>query len=83
MRMGRKSSWEGEQWIIAQKESEGGKNRDKKIVMVDLIILEEKKNHQVQEPQKFSLLVKDLELFLRCPILVLAYKQKLLCGLTR
>jgi hypothetical protein len=40
MRRGRKSSWEGEQWIVAQKkgESKGGKNRDKKIVIVKLII---------------------------------------------
>jgi hypothetical protein len=40
MRRDRKSSWEGEQWIVAQKrrENERGKNRDKKIVMAKLII---------------------------------------------
>jgi hypothetical protein len=39
MRRGRKSSWE---WILAQEkdemESEGGKNMDKKIVMVKLTV---------------------------------------------
>jgi hypothetical protein len=34
---------EGEQWIIAQTESEEGKNRDKRIVMVKLIIQEKSK----------------------------------------
>jgi hypothetical protein len=40
MRRGRKSSWEGEQWIVLQERgrNEGGKNRDKKIVMIKLII---------------------------------------------
>jgi hypothetical protein len=40
MRRDRKNSWEREQWIVAQKikESEGGTNRDKKIVMVKLVI---------------------------------------------
>jgi hypothetical protein len=40
MRRGRKNSWEGEQQIVAQekRESEGDKNRDKKIMMVKLII---------------------------------------------
>jgi hypothetical protein len=33
--------------------------------------------------KKFSLFVKVLKLFLKCPILVFAYKQKLWCGLTR
>jgi hypothetical protein len=39
MSRGRESSWEGEQWFIAQEkeESEGGKIRDKKIMMVKLI----------------------------------------------
>jgi hypothetical protein len=35
------------------------------------------KSHQVQEQKKFSVLVIVLELFLRRPILVLAYKQEL------
>jgi hypothetical protein len=35
------------------------------------------KIHQVQEDRKFSLLLKVLELFLRHPILVLAYKWEL------
>jgi hypothetical protein len=35
------------------------------------------KKHQVKEPQKVSFLEKVLEIFLRCPILVLAYKLKL------
>jgi hypothetical protein len=40
MRSGRKSSWEGGKWSVAQ-EKEGksaGKNRDKKLVMVKLIM---------------------------------------------
>jgi hypothetical protein len=55
----------------------GGNNRDKKTVMVKLIIQRKKnhsKNHQVQENKMFSVLVKVLELFLRHPNLVLAYK---------
>jgi hypothetical protein len=40
------------------------------------------KNTRFRNHRKFSLLVKVLELFLTCPILVLAYKQKLRCGLT-
>jgi hypothetical protein len=35
-----------------------------------------KHTHKVQEPQ-FSLLIKVLELFLRCLILVLVFKPKL------
>jgi hypothetical protein len=36
MREDRKSSWEGEQWIVAQEKKRKcrGKNRDKKIVLV-------------------------------------------------
>jgi hypothetical protein len=52
MRRGRKSSWEGEQW-----ESEGGKNRDKTIVMVKLIIQKKPQN-------RFSLLSKGSRLIL-------------------
>jgi hypothetical protein len=44
--------------------------------MVKLIIYE-KKTHQVQEQQKVQSFVKVLELFLRHPILVLAYKWEL------
>jgi hypothetical protein len=43
MKRGRKSSWEGEQWNVAQEkkgESEEGKDRDKRIVMVKLVIQE-------------------------------------------
>jgi hypothetical protein len=55
--MGRKISWEGDQWIVAQErgESEEGKNRDKKIVMVKLTT-QEKKNRYSNK--KFSLLGK-------------------------
>jgi hypothetical protein len=44
MRRGRKSSWEGEQWIVAleKRESKGGKNRDKKIMMAKLILKKER-----------------------------------------
>jgi hypothetical protein len=51
--------------------------------MVKLIILEKKKktnkikNTRFRNYKKFSLLMKVLELFLRCPILVLAYKFNL------
>jgi hypothetical protein len=40
MRRGRKSKWEGEQWIVAQnkEKSEESKSKDKRIVMVKLII---------------------------------------------
>jgi hypothetical protein len=53
MKMGTKSSWEEEQSFVAEErqESEWGKNKDKKIVMVKLIILR-KKIHQVKEQQK-------------------------------
>jgi hypothetical protein len=61
---GIKSSWEGEQLIVTQ-EMEGkqkGKNRDKKIVMVKLVIQEKTnthtkpktKKHQVQGHQKIQ-----------------------------
>jgi hypothetical protein len=63
------------------RESEEGKNRDKRVVMVKLIIQGKKrisiKNTRFRSHKKFSLLVKVLELFLRCPILVLAYKWNL------
>jgi hypothetical protein len=45
-----------------------------KVVMVKLLI--QKRKTRFRNNKKFSLLVKVLELFLRCPILVLAYKQK-------
>jgi hypothetical protein len=56
---GRKSSWEGEQWIIAQEKggSEGSKRRGKKIVMVKLII-QKKKKTKYRNNKKFSLLGK-------------------------
>jgi hypothetical protein len=86
MKSCRNSSCEGEQWIAARRrrESEEGKNRDKRIVMVKLIIQGGKrkkrnnKNTRFRNHRKFrfSLLVKVLELFLRCPVLVLAYQQK-------
>jgi hypothetical protein len=38
MRRGRKNRWEGEQW--RRRESEEGKNRGKRIVMVKLVIQE-------------------------------------------
>jgi hypothetical protein len=42
VRRDRKSSWEGEQWIVAQgrRESEEGKYRYKRKVMVKLIVWE-------------------------------------------
>jgi hypothetical protein len=51
--------------------------------MVKLIIQGEKKPTKFRNHKKFSLLVKVLDLFLRCAILVLVYKQKLRYGLTR
>jgi hypothetical protein len=54
-------------------ESEGGKNTDKKIVMIKLIIQKEKKKNTIFSNNKmFSYLVKVLELFLWGQILVLA-----------
>jgi hypothetical protein len=46
MRRGRKSSWVGEQWILAQekRESVGGEIRDEKILMVKLIVQKENRN---------------------------------------
>jgi hypothetical protein len=39
MRRGRKSSWEGEQWVVQRRrESEEGENRERRIVMMKLII---------------------------------------------
>jgi hypothetical protein len=42
MRRGSKSSWKGEHWIVVQdkEESEERKSRDKRIVMMTLIIQE-------------------------------------------
>jgi hypothetical protein len=66
MRRVRNSSWEGEQWIVAQ-EMEGkwrAKNRDKEIVMINLI-LEKKKIIAGTTTTKSSVcLVKVLELLL-------------------
>jgi hypothetical protein len=48
MKRDSKSSWEGEQWIVAQ-EKEGkwrGKNKDTKIVMVKLIIQKKKEKRK-------------------------------------
>jgi hypothetical protein len=67
--------------FIYQYECEESKNRDKKIVMVKLII--QKKKTRYRNNKKFSLLVKVLELFLRHPIIILVYKQGFWCGLTR
>jgi hypothetical protein len=70
MRRDRKSSWEGEQWIVAQ-EKEG-------LVMVKLIKERKKKeNTRYGNNKKFSFFVEVLELFLRCPILILMYKWEL------
>jgi hypothetical protein len=68
--MGRKISWEGDQWIVAQErgESEEGKNRDKKIVMVKLTTQEKKTGTATKSS---VCLVRVLDLFLWCPILVL------------
>jgi hypothetical protein len=57
MRRDRKSNWEGEQWIVdkRRREIEEGKKKDKRIVMVKLLIQGKKKHnkkYQVQEPQK-------------------------------
>jgi hypothetical protein len=45
---GQKSSWEGEQWILAQEkgEHEGSQNRDEKMVMVMLIVEKEKRKQK-------------------------------------
>jgi hypothetical protein len=50
--------------------------------MVKLIVQKKKKKHNKKKTRfrnykNFSLLVKVLELFFRCPILVLAYNQEL------
>jgi hypothetical protein len=61
MRRGRKSSWEEEQWNVVQEKggNEGSKNRDKKIVMVKLIIQKKiQKNTKYSNDKKFSLLGK-------------------------
>jgi hypothetical protein len=63
-----------------KRESESGKNRCKKIVMMKLIIqkkYQQQKSTRYRNNKKFSLLIKFLELFLRCAILVLAYKKEL------
>jgi hypothetical protein len=46
---GRKSSWEGKQLTVLQEkwESEGGRNRNNKLVMVKLIIQKNSPKHQV------------------------------------
>jgi hypothetical protein len=67
MRMGRKSSWEGEQWICST--GKGGKVKEvrigiKKIVMVKLQY-KGGKTARYRNNKQFSLLVKVLELFLR------------------
>jgi hypothetical protein len=61
----------GEQWIVAQeiRESGGGKNKDKKIVMVKLIL----KKHKNQKPGTITIKssvcsAKFLDLFLWCPM---------------
>jgi hypothetical protein len=66
MRRGRKNSWEGEldsgfYLVQGMEESERGKNRDKKIVMVKLI--QKKKNIQYHNNENVSL-AKILGLFL-------------------
>jgi hypothetical protein len=63
----------------------GDKNRDKKVVMVKLIIQKKKphthkntpKDTRYRNNKKFIFWVKVQELFLRCSILVLAYKWEL------
>jgi hypothetical protein len=42
VRRGRKSSWEGEQWIVDRRRREGeeDENKDKRIVTMELIIQE-------------------------------------------
>jgi hypothetical protein len=70
MRRDRKSSWEGEQWIVAQ-EKEG-------LVMVKLI--KERKKKKIPDTgttKSLVFFVEVLELFLRCPILILMYKWEL------
>jgi hypothetical protein len=72
MKRGRNSNWEGGQWIVAQ-EKEGnrrGKNRDKKIVMVKIII-QKLKNQAMTKSSAFSVIVLDLFLWLLVLILVL------------
>jgi hypothetical protein len=61
MRRGRKSSWEGEQWIVAQEKEGRGKNRNKKIVLVKLII---QKKAGTATAKSSVCLVKVLDLFL-------------------
>jgi hypothetical protein len=70
-----------------RKKSEEGKNCDKRTVMEKLITtgiikvkLKKKKPNKItrfRNHRKFSLLVKVLKFFLRCPVLVLAYRWKL------
>jgi hypothetical protein len=55
----RQSSWEGEQWILAQEKekSEGDKNRNKEIVILKLIIQEKQnttKNTGYRNNKKFD-----------------------------
>jgi hypothetical protein len=74
MKRVRKSSWEVEQWIVAQEKwgSEVGKNKDRKIVMIKFIIQKEKKTAGIATTESSVCLVKVLELFLWHPILILA-----------
>jgi hypothetical protein len=66
MRSGRKSSWEGEQCIVAQEK--GKSERDKKIVLIKLI---QKTNTRYSNNKSSVCLVEVQELFLWCSILVL------------
>jgi hypothetical protein len=64
MRRGRKNSWRGEQWIVPQerREGKGGENRDKKKIMVKLII--QKKKTGTTTTKSSVCLAKFLDLFL-------------------
>jgi hypothetical protein len=57
---------ESEGVIIVIRNSDGEVNNTEKIFKI-----------RYRNNKKFTLLVKVLELFLRCPIMVLAYKQEL------
>jgi hypothetical protein len=62
IRRGRKSTLEGEQWIVAQEKggNEGLKTKEKKIVMVKLVIQRKRKrkNTRYSNNKKFNLLGK-------------------------
>jgi hypothetical protein len=53
MRWGRTNIWEGEQWIVAQRKggSEEDKNRNKKIVMINLVNQNKTKNPHLLQQQ--------------------------------